>query len=71
MEITSHSKFLTGWGIEMIARTAEELKAFHPMTMGVMHSGYIVERYPENKTIKFYFWIDEKSYKIPEDHLDG
>jgi len=39
--------------------------------MGVMHSGYIVERYPENKTIKFYFWIDEKSYKIPEDHLDG
>jgi hypothetical protein len=44
-------------------------KAFHPMTLGVIHPGYIVESYPEDKRVKFYFWIDKKSYIIPENHV--
>jgi hypothetical protein len=47
----------------------KEQKAFHPMTMGVMHWGFIVKYYPQYKSVKFYFWIDKKTYMIPENHV--
>lgn len=51
----------------------KKIKAFHPLTMGVMYSVSIIKEH-EDKTITVSFHgADYKKYRIPKNHvsIDG
>lgn len=50
-------------------QSAPVLRAFHPMTLGVMHDGQIIRRSKCGKFVRFRFIIDGRVYTLPIDHV--